>query len=79
MRRYEVTRKGTIAEIAKRADEPDFVLVKSHFLVHDRPGDGRPCPCCGGTTCHLTDDVPGPELLIDTVGGSRWLRHEMFR
>lgn len=78
-RRVEVTRKAAIEDLVKRASEPDFFLVRSHFLVHDRPGGSQPCACCGATTCTVVEDVPGPELLIDTTSGTRWLRHEMFR
>lgn len=78
-RRDEVTRKGAIERLQQIADEPDFVVVQTRLLVHDRSEHGRACWCCGGTTCQIVEDIPDLEVLIDTVGGQRYLRHEMFR
>lgn len=78
-RRDEVTRKATIQHLQRLADEPDYVLVRSRLLIHARTTHGRPCPCCGSTTCSVVEDVPDLELLIDTNEGQRYLRHQMFR
>ena len=80
-RRTEITRKATIEQLAKAASTPDFILCRSHLLVHDRLPDGvtKQCPCCGSVTSHIVEDVPDLELLIDVHGSQRYLRHEMFR
>ena len=78
-RRDQVTRHGAIEALQRYADEPDYVLVRTSLLVHERTTHGRPCGCCGSTTCAVTETLPDLELLIDTSEGQRYLRHEMFR
>lgn len=78
-RRDEVTRKGAIERLQKLAEEPDYVIVRTTLLVHERQTHGRACRCCGSTVAEIVDEVPDLELLIDTTEGRRYLRHEMFR
>ena len=81
-RRDEQTRKGAIERLEKVANEPDYVVVRTRLLIHDRVADtktAKPCRCCRSTTSEIVEEVPDLELLIDTVRGQRYLRHEMFR
>jgi hypothetical protein len=78
MRRDQVTREASLAEMERLAEAPEFVLCRFHQLVHDRSSSAGACSCCGSDTAKVVEDLPDFELLIDTVEGERYLRGPMF-
>lgn len=78
MRRVQVTREATLAEMERLADAPEFILCRFHELVHERSTTAGSCPCCGSDTSKVAEDLPDFELLLDTVEGERYLRGPMF-
>lgn len=74
-RRDEVTRKGTIQALHRWADTPDLIHASFHLLVHDRSSSSGTCPCCGSDCAKIVEDIPDIDVVIDTNGGTRYLRH----
>jgi hypothetical protein len=74
-RRDQLTRRAAIESIQDELEVPELVLARFHTLVHDRSSSAGRCPCCDSDCSRVVEDLPEFELLIDTVEGTRYLRH----
>lgn len=75
-RRNELTRRSEIEALEDESDVPDLVLAKFRVLVHEESSSAGRCPCCDSDCAKIGEELPDFDLLIDTVEGTRYLRHE---
>lgn len=51
---------------------PRLLHLRAEFLIHQRVAErGATCICCGSTEATIIERVPGPQVLIDRVTGTR--------
>lgn len=62
---------GLIRRLERALATPPLVLWTSTLAVHARREGHGPCPCCGCTTAHLTEERSLGDVLIETSSGER--------